>query len=294
MGIPDVYVVRFEPGAPPRMLDADTGYPRQTELALPALSTGAYELWLPGHRPLRVDTRPTKPLQVMLGYPVDVAWRESAEVPEGNRIKVEATWRGPGDHPEALVRAQFPSAAPSPKEQSWAWIEFVKGVLIEPSAPTARLYVPWPGAYRLRFYVGPYRIRETPLSFSGTGGGSSSPNHRRARPCPGTVARTPRHAPARRLARMFHEQPVAEHRPWHRQQLFAGQHLGSQRRALHATCGLASKWVPLDVPDQHLVEGLVAPADRTCWIWIERIGGAVVVVRRYVDATAGGHIHGGA
>lgn len=171
-----IVVVLFEPDARPRRapvgLALDYAMPHAT---LPALQAGYYELWVPGCRPLRVDRAPTAPLNLKLGYPVDVAWRAGAAVPTGRQVQVQATWRGAGDHPEALLRSAFPAAARAPGERSWNWTNFVGGILIVPPDLTCRFHVPWPGPYRIAWGIGRFQIEETRQSFSASGGGTSSP-----------------------------------------------------------------------------------------------------------------------
>ncbi len=174
--VPKATVVLFEEGAAPRIVYRDLGgFPYRDDVHLPALGQGHYEVWLPGYRPLRVDRKPSGRLQLELGFPVDVEWRAGVPFAEGARIHVQATWRGPGDHPEALLRASVAAAAPLPGSHTPSWIEFVKGILIDPATRTGRLYVPWPGPYRVTWGEGRYAIREGPGSFSGSGGGSRSP-----------------------------------------------------------------------------------------------------------------------
>lgn len=180
-------VVLFTPEQPARRVLEDLRHGMRVEhFDLPALRQGHYELWLPGCRPLRVDERPTEALQFEIGYPIDVTWREDAPLPKGQRVQIRVAWRGPGDAPEALVRAMFHAAAPPPGKRSWAWTSFVKGSLIEAPGQPERIYVPWPGPYRIRWGIGHIRIQEAAGSFSAHGGGSRSPADATSIEVPGT------------------------------------------------------------------------------------------------------------
>lgn len=170
-------IVVFRAGQPPQLARGLGRLgPWRDAIEIEALEDGYYELWIGGHRPVRIDGPPEGPVRLTRGFPIDVTWSDKASIPEGQHVQVQARWRGPGEHPEALLRASLLGSGPEPGSRSWSWIGFVKGVLLDAETPSARIYVPWPGPYRLEWSVGHFRIEEGPYSFSASGGGSRSPN----------------------------------------------------------------------------------------------------------------------
>lgn len=119
-------------------------------------------LWFPGCRPVEIAENPTDgTVRATLerGYPFDVVWRAGVPRPAPSLI-VQATWRGDGTHPEATQRTLFQAAGVEPGRLGWRRAQFLDGVHLAPGVNRVRVYVPWPGRYRITWAHGTVDLGE--------------------------------------------------------------------------------------------------------------------------------------
>lgn len=119
-------------------------------------------VWFPGCRPVEIAENPsggTVPVMLECGYPFDIVWRTDVPRPAPAMI-VQATWRGDGTHPEAIQRTLFQAAGVEPGSLDWRLAEFLDGVLMAPGVARIRVYVPWPGTYRVTWEHGTVDLGE--------------------------------------------------------------------------------------------------------------------------------------